>query len=294
MNKTFWAKTALLSAALIWGISFVVLKNAISYLPPLITIGVRFSLAFLLLSLIFHKKFKLINKDYIIHGIIAGCLLGFAYSVQTVGLSGTTPGKNAFLTAGYCIITPFLYWVIDKKRPTLCNIAAAVVCMTGFGLICLEDNLTICKGDILTIICGFFYAAHICAVAKLYNNKDSLLFSIIQFGAAAILNLTLGFIFEGLPASVPLSVVPNILFLSFGATALGLTLQNIGQKYAPPAAAAILLSMESVFGVLFSLIFYADERLTLRLFAGFALTFFAVIISEVIGGKINGNKTSNT
>ncbi len=125
---TALAKAALFAAALIWGLSFTVLKASIDIIPPITTIGLRFLIASVFLSVIFFKKFRLLNRDYVLCGILTGVLLGTAYGVQTIGLSGTTPGKNAFLTAGYCIITPFLYWLIGRKRPTKYNITAAVLC----------------------------------------------------------------------------------------------------------------------------------------------------------------------
>ncbi len=287
------AKAALFSAALIWGISFAILKDAITELPPVFTIGVRFTIAFIVLSLLFAKKYKHINKEYIIHGISCGMLLGIAYGVQTMGLDGTTPGKNAFLTSGYCIITPFLYWLISRKRPTVYNVTAACVCMVGFGLISLDGDIGISKGDLLSILCGFFYALHIAYVAKVYGKKDPVLFAMLQFATGAVLCLTYGLLFEDVPTSIPTSIIPQILFLSIVATALGLLLQTIGQKYASPSAAALIMSLESVFGVAFSLIFYADERLTLRLVMGFVFVFAAIIISEVLGGEKSGNKQSS-
>ncbi len=284
MNKKLWAKAALFAAAVIWGLSFVIVKDAIETVPPLLTIGIRFLIAFALMSVVFIKKYGLINRDYIIKGITAGAFLWLAYAVQTVGLAGTTPGKNAFLTAGYCIITPFLFWALSKRKPSVYNVAAAVVCMTGFGFVTLDDGLSIARGDLLTILCGFFYALHISYVAKVFGDKDPVLFSIVQFGTAAVLSLSVGLLTEPLPKTVPLSYIPDILYLSVGATAIGLLFQNIGQKYTNPSAAALILSLEAVFGVLFSLILYDDEKLTLRLSIGFGLIFAAVLISEVLGG----------
>ncbi len=286
-NKEAWAKAALFAAALIWGLSFVILKDAITELPPLFTIAVRFLIAFILLSAVFLKKYSLINREYIFHCIICGILLGIAYAVQTLGLEGTTPGKNAFLTSGYCIITPFLYWLISHKRPTVYNVSAAFVCMIGFGLISLDGNIGISKGDFMSILCGFFYALHIAYTAKIYGRKDPVMFSLLQFATAAVSCFIYSLLSEDIPRTIPLSVVPEILFLSVVATALGLLFQTIGQKYANPSAAALILSLESVFGVAFSLVFYTEEKLTLRLAAGFAFIFAAIIISEVLGRKKN-------
>ncbi|MCD7854876.1 MAG: DMT family transporter [Clostridiales bacterium] len=287
---TALAKAALFAAALIWGLSFTVLKASIDIIPPITTIGLRFLIASVFLSVIFFKKFRPLNRDYVLCGILTGVLLGTAYGIQTIGLSGTTPGKNAFLTAGYCIITPFLYWIIGRKRPTKYNITAAVLCMTGFALVSLDGGLSVSRGDFFSALCGFFYALQMCAVAKTFGDKDPVLFSIIQFITAAVCCLGWGFIFETHITYIPAAIIPNLLFLGIAATAIALLFQNIGQKYTNPSAAALILSLESVFGVIFSLILYEDERLTLRLLLGFIFIFAAIIISETQGGTKNAGK----
>lgn len=293
METKPWAKLFLFAAAIIWGLSFVIVKNAIDIIPPLLTIGIRFLIAYVILSAIFFRKYKLLDGEYIKHGITAGFLLWLAYAVQTIGLADTTPGKNAFLTAGYCIITPFLYWFMSRKKPSVYNILAAVVCMTGFGFVSLDGSLSIAKGDLLSILCGFFYALHISYVAKIYGDKDPVLFSMIQFATAAAISIGAGLMTETLPQSIPLSYIPRILYLAIGATAIGLLFQTIGQKYTNPSAAALILCLESVFGVIFSLMLYDDERLTPRLVIGFGLIFIAILISEVLGGKANERKNEN-
>ena len=113
-NKSFWAKIALLGAALIWGTSFVVMKNSVDVFPTPILLGMRFSLGCGVLCIVFYKKLKLLNKQYFIQGGIIGCALFLAYFTQTLGLTDTTPGKNAFLTAAYCVMVPFILWAVKR------------------------------------------------------------------------------------------------------------------------------------------------------------------------------------
>ena len=117
------------------------------------------------------------------------------------------------------------------------------------------------------------------AVAKLGRDRDPILITILQFGYAAIFAWIVGFATESLPAVWTFDSVLGLLFLAFFATAVALLLQNVGQKYTHPSAAAIILSLESVFGVLFSVIFYG-EALTPKLIIGFVLIFIAIIVSE--------------
>ena len=106
---------ALFLAAFIWGTSFVMMKDVSEKLPPSLLLALRFTLGCILFSVVFVKRLKKFNKTYIVPGLVIGVLLFSAYLVQTYGLIGTTPGKNAFLTASYCVITPFLFWLASAK-----------------------------------------------------------------------------------------------------------------------------------------------------------------------------------
>ncbi len=201
--------------------------------------------------------------------------------MQTFGLALTTPSKNAFLTAVYCVIVPFLTWAVVKVRPDRYNIAAAVLCVTGVGLVSLNDQLTINAGDLLTLVCALFYASHIVAVAKVSPGKDISLLTVFQFAFAALFAWIGGLLTEEFPASAlsdPAVLLP-LAYLCIMATTVALLFQNVGQVWSDPASASVILSLESVFGVLFSVIFYGDP-VTGRLLAGFALIFVAVVCSE--------------
>ena len=285
------ASLALFAAAFIWGTSFVIMKDVSDRLPPSLVLAIRFTIACLVLSLISVKRFKKLDKSYIFSGILIGAMLFSAYLVQTYGLIGTTPGKNAFLTASYCIITPFLFWAVSKRRPDRYHILSAFVCLFGILLISVdfssEKLLSVALGDVLTLICGFFYAAHIVAIATTANDKDPMLITILQFGVAAVLSWL---IYGGLSlfghASVSLEgadiggLAVQLLYLACACTAATLFLQNFGQKYAHPTGAAVILTFEAVFGALFSLLLGREEGFGFTRAAGFVLVFLAVVISE--------------
>lgn len=272
-------KLALFSSAFIWGSSFFIMKNTVDIFPPFILLGTRFTIAFIFLSIIFWKKLREINREYIWKGAVIGFLLFMGYTTQTIGITETTPGKNAFLTAVYCVIVPFLFWMVDKSKPDIYNFLAAGICIAGIGMVSLTGKFTIGFGDAFTLVGGFLYAAHIVAVAKLGKGKDAVIITILQFGFSAIYSWIMGFSLESFPTQWSIQSVGGLLYLSLFATAIALLFQNIGQKHTHPSAAAIILSLESVFGVLFSVIFY-NEQLTIRLILGFVLIFLAVIISE--------------
>jgi drug/metabolite transporter (DMT)-like permease len=242
-------------------------------------LALRFTIGCILLCVIFHRRLAGLNKSYFIKGGIIGTLLFLGYSLQTIGITDTTPGKNAFLTTIYCVIVPFLFWAVDRKKPDIYNIVAAFTGITGIGFVSLNGGFSICMGDAFTLLGGFAFAGHLVAIAKFGREKDPILLTIVQFGYAAIYAWLIALLFEDIPTHYSMPTIYGILYLAVFATAVAILLQNIGQKYTQPAPAAIILSLESVFGVLFSVIFY-HEIITPRLFLGFLLIFMAVIISE--------------
>lgn len=275
------AKPMLFAAALIWGTSFFIMKNALDAVPVFFLLAIRFTAGAVLLALVCGRRWKSFTPDYLWRGAIIGGFLFLAYSVQTFGLSMTTPSKNAFLTAVYCVIVPFLTWAVVKKRPDRYNIAAALLCVTGVGLVSLTEQLSINAGDLLTLVCALFYASHIVAVEKVSPGKDITLLTVFQFAFAALYAWICGGLTETFPAQAlanPQVFLP-LAYLCVMATTVALLFQNVGQVWSDPASASVILSLESVFGVLFSVIFYGDP-VTARLLMGFALIFVAVVCSE--------------
>ena len=293
MNQQLVAKLALLLATLIWGSSFIIMKDALDDITTYYLLAIRFTGAFVLLGIVFWKKWKHINKDVIIAGFIMGTALIAAYAFQTFGLMDTTPGKNAFLTAGYCILVPFLFWGIAGSRPDKFNVIAAVLCIVGIGLVALDDNLSVGRGDLLTLVCCVFYALHIVVSAKFTRTMDVMLLTIGQFFFAALWSWVLAFLFEPplIVSEMGTEIWMVLGYLCVFATAGALGLQTFGLKYTSPSAGALILSLESVFGVIFSILVGAEE-VTVRLLIGFAVIFFAIVVSETKLEFLQNKKTA--
>jgi len=270
-------RLALFIAALLWGVSFVMMKNVLTNVPPLYILAIRFTgAALLLMPACLGKKF---DNKYLVNGVLMGTALLLAYIFQTYGLRYTTPGKNAFLTSTYCVIVPFLYWLFMKRRPDRYNAIAAAVCFIGIGFISLDGDFRIGLGDALTIVCGFFFAAHIIITARCIDTRNPVMLAMLQFATAGLLSVIAAFIIDPLPTGITSADWWSIIFLTVVCTAGCLLMQVFGQKYTPPAQASVILTLESVLGALASVILI-NERMTPRLLLGFALTFAAVIISE--------------
>ena len=278
-NKANLGRTCLILTTLIWGSSFVILKSALDSITPLWVLAIRFSGAAILMLIACLPKLKKLDKRYVTGGCLMGLCLAAAYILQTYGLVYTTPGKNAFLTTTYCILVPFLYWIISGKRPDKYNIIAALVCLVGVGFVCLGNDLSINIGDMLTILCGLFYGLHIIVTSRTAENRDPVLITMLQFATAAVVCFIGAVLFEPAPHDIGSGTWLSIAYMTFICTGLCYILQTVGQKYTPPSQTAVILTLESVFGSAISVIL-GVESLTFNIALGFCLIFIAIITSE--------------
>lgn len=273
-------RLALLSGTIIWGSSFVILKNTLDVLPVMWILAIRFTGAALLLALIGLRELKKLDMHYIKYGLWLGIVIFAGYVFQTFGLEHTTPGKNAFLTSIYCVIVPFLWWLMDKKRPDKFHIIAALVCIVGMALVSLDGRLTLGLGEGLTMVGGFFYAIQIVLTTKAVANRSVMLVNITQFAVCAVLSwCAIPFAGGPFPAALPSGVWWTMAYLCVVCTGICFLLQAFGQKNTSPQSASIIMTTESVFGTIFSALFY-NERFEPRVLCGFVLIFAAVLISE--------------
>lgn len=276
-----YGRLALFAAAMIWGSSFVVLKNTLDSVPTLWVLAIRFTVSAGILALAAGKKLRRMEGVTVKGGLLMGLCLAGAYIFQTYGLVYTTPGKNAFLTTVYCVLVPFMAWGIYRRKPQMFHIFAAFLCITGIGFVSLDGSLSgINRGDLLTLVCGIFYALQIIVMEQYVPSGDTTSISAVEFAVAAVLCWAGALLFEKPPAYVPVSAWVSIGYLSVMCTALCFFLQAWGLRYTPSATAAVLMSLECVFGTLCSVLFY-HECVTPRLLTGFALIFTAVLISEL-------------
>ncbi len=279
-NKGLWGRLAILATALIWGTSFVILKNTLDSIGTMWILAIRFTVSAVLLGLAAGKKLRQMSRDVLRGSLMMGCCLAAAYIVQTYGLLYTTPGKNAFLTATYCVLVPFMAWGIYKRRPDASNIVAAFLCISGIGLVSLSGRTSGMNiGDALTLLCGIFYGLQIIMMEQYAGKCDALSITSVQFAAASLICWVGALLFELPPVNVPLSAWGSVAYMSVMCTAVCFFLQAWGMKYTPSSTTAVIMTLESVFGTVISIIFY-HEPMTVKLVLGFALIFVSVLISE--------------
>ena len=285
MKRPAVAKIALFFTAVLWGSTFTIGKLAAEVFSPSFIIAFRFFIAAVALLFVAWPQRKLLDKKYWIDGFWMGLALFISYVLQVGGLAlDTSPGKSAFLCTTYSVIVPFLYWLVTKQPPKLHHVLCVFLCLSGVGILSLSGGWGMSRGDILTVLSGIPCAMHIVISSIVCRNRNVLLLTAIELWVVAALAGLFVLVGREFPAEFPLAATGGILFLGLIATALCLYLQSFGLKYAEPAIGGMLLSLESVFGVLFSVVIY-HERITLRMLIGFAVIFAAIVLSQWDGER---------
>lgn len=290
-------KLLIFSATLVWGSSFVILKDTLSELGnghfTFFVLSLRFIIASAIFAAFCAKRFSKFNKQILFDGMALGGILFLAYAFQTVALNFTTPSKNAFLTEVYCVLVPFLSWLIFKKKPSAKNFVAAFVCLAGvviiafFGKTEKASNETL--GDGLTILCGFFYALQMIFISFFNERDDVMLLLFVEIFTVAILCLATSAVWEFPRHAGELvmsgEAVWKIIYLGVLATGYAQFAQTYGQKFTSATTTSIIMCFEGVFGVMFEFIF-GQNNLNAFIIIGFSLIFLTLIINETDVGAI--------
>lgn len=282
-------------AAMIWGFAFAAQKAAENV--PAFTLGAARSflatLFLIFVILIFDKingnKRRLFSKtrkiDFtkteLIGGVICGVVLAAASFFQQTGINnGTGAGKASFITALYVVLVP-IYALFLKKRAQLNVWLSIVIAAVGFYLLCISGEFTVELSDVLVIIAALIFPIHILTIDKFSPKCDGIRMSCIQFFTAGAVNLIFAFATESpIDVSSLWQAILPVIFLGIGSSGIAYTLQIVGQKGINPSAASLLLSMESVFGVVGSAIFL-QEKMSPREYIGCAVVLVAVVLSQL-------------
>jgi drug/metabolite transporter (DMT)-like permease len=289
-KKSIIADFSLLLCAMIWGIGFVATDIALKEgITPYYTMTMRFTIAFILLSIVFWKKIKNITIKDIKGGSIVGIVLCLAFAAQTIGLQYTTPGKQSFLTGTYVVMVPFLYWAINKKRPDMYSIAATFLCLVGTGLLTVNSGFSIAKGDSLTLLCAVFFAAHIVLIGFYTESIDPVILTILQMAVAAVCSFIAALAFETMPTNISTKGILAAVYLGTFSTMIAYIIQNVAQKYTHSTHAALILCLETVFGSTFSAILLG-EKFTFKMIIGCIVIFMGIITAETKLSFLKGKK----
>ncbi|MBQ6774653.1 MAG: DMT family transporter [Synergistaceae bacterium] len=275
------ADLGLLYCALFWGVSFPVMKVLVSYYSPCWLLFLRFSAGALLIYIFFHKRINDSFMKVFKGGFIIGALLFLAIGTQTVGLNYIGGGRSAFISAIYVLLVPLIIWVIKKKFPGWVTLFAACLCVMGMYFLAGDEmSGGINRGDVLTIICALSFAVQIIAISHYTSDSDPIVLSFIEFLVLSVMAFASSLIFESQAELINMHTLYGLLFMITFCTFGCYMIQICAQKYAKPSHASIIMSLESVFGLLSSVVFL-NESVSFHMALGCALIFSAVMIAEL-------------
>ncbi len=284
-KKEFVFSLLLILTAIVWGSTFVIVKDIQQTIAQGYILAIRFTIATLGLSYYVWQARHRIDRTMLTAGAVTGFLLFTAFMVQTYGLNYTTASKNAILSQTSVIFVPLLLWIMGRERITIKIIFTAFLCFLGILIISPPEASGINKGDLISLIGGFCYASHIVAVA-IYSSKTEVMpMTCLQFGFAALFAWIAGLCTSPLPTTFTASIFASLAWLSIMATLVAMTLMNLGIKYVSSTKTTIILSMESLFGCMFGIIIH-DDPLTWPICIGGAIVIGSILLAQL-------NQTTN-
>ncbi len=289
MSRRLKADLALAFCSLVWGATFVVVKNALAYASVFAFMGVRFGLAAVVMGLIFLPAPRKLNRASVGAGALMGCFMFAGYTLQTLGLKFTSPSKAAFITGSSVVIVPMLLAAFGRRRINRWVWAGALAALAGLYFLTVpsEGFKRLSTGDLLVVGCAVMFALHIITVGRFTAQHSVAALSLLQVATtAALTGLSLPLVAAAGWEQPRFVLVPRLVFAvaitALGATAIAFSLQVWAQQYTTPTHTAILFSLEPVFAGLTSFL-VAHERLGGRALAGAALVFAGILIAELRG-----------
>lgn len=279
--KKHIGEVGLFVIAIIWGSGFIGTKLALDGgLSPIQTLTLRFFIASIILGVIFYKKIKEnFTKESLIAGVWLGLFSFIGFSTQTIGLVYTTVSKNAFITAANVVIVPFIGFILYRRKLDKIGIVSSFMALIGIGVLSLEADLSINFGDFLTFLCAFGFAFHIFFTGEFSSKFNSYVLTVTQFTVAFILSFVLQIVIGQMQFQASPVGFLGALYLGVFSTAIAFLLQTICQSKVDQTKSAIILSTESVFGTILSVIIL-HEVLTFRMIIGCIIILISIIVSE--------------
>ncbi len=276
------APLALLAITVIWGWTFVLVKQGMAEVGPLTFLAARFLIAFVVLAALMPRALRRIDRRTLGAGAVIGVALFGGYFFQTWGLVYTTATKSGLITGLSVVIVPLLAAGVNRVRVEARAWGGAVLAAGGLALLVLGRGRisSINFGDFLTLICAVSYAAHIVLVDRYVRRVDYRGLLLVQVGTVAALSTVGALALERIPTQLSGDLIEGILVTGVLATALALYILNRFQSYSTAAYTAIILTMEPVFAALFGVVLLGETLVSLQI-AGAVVIVAATMIPKL-------------
>lgn len=256
---------ALLSlCALIWGFAFVAQSNVTDTISAFAFCGMRFAFSFsglfvvMVLYDFFNRKSHYHSIPWTWQTVAGGAMCGIALYLamlcQQMGIEYTSVGKTSFITAMYIVFVPIV-GIVARQKPSIYSIPAVIIAVLGFYFMCITGEFKITIGDLLVLMCAGMYSMQILLIGMYVKICDPIRLTLVQFASAAVVGIVIMAI-TGMPTGLEIKdSIWEILYLGLLSGTVGFTLQTAGQKYVPSSVATLIMSMESVVGLVGGVIF---------------------------------------
>lgn len=280
MTRQRAAEAALVAIAAVWGLTFVMVQDAIELLPAMAFLAYRFLPAAALVALAFRRRVAALPAGGWRAGALMGAFLTAGYVFQTLGLEATTASNAGFITGLFVVLTPVLGAVLLRDRITAPAWAAAAVSAFGLYLLSGTGDLNL-RGDGLVFLCAIAFAAHILVTARTVRRYDVGALLVVQLAVCGFFCLAVAALAGEIEAPRGTTVWSALIVTSLIASALGFFVQTFAQQHAPPARTALILASEPAFAGLFGYLL-ADERLSAPAWIGAGLIMTAIVAVELV------------
>ena len=285
MNKKLLELRAdflLLTVAIAWGVTFLMVQDAIKSVPVYAFLFWRFGIATILMAIIAYKYFDKLNKQTILYGVILGCFLFSAFATQTFGLAYTKSSIIAFLTGLNVIIVPFLAYVVFKEHVRKMVFISSLIAVCGLYLLTMSGTLSLGKGEILGIICALLFALQILFTDKYSKRVNVYLLVLFQFITVTILSLIFSLSLDNATFNLDFNYtfLKALIITSIFATVYAFLIQTYMQQFTTPTKTAVIFSMEPVSAGVYGY-FVGNELLSSIQLFGATLIIFALLLAEI-------------
>ena len=289
MPRKLKADLLLICCTLIWGVTFVVVKDALTDASVFVFLALRFLLATLLLILIYGRELRAIGASGFRAGALIGSCMFGGYAFQTAGLALTTPSKAAFITGFFVVLVPVLLALFGSRRVPVWVWVGALSAFTGLYFLAVPPSGlgALNRGDLLTLGCAFMFALHVISIGHYTVRHSAGALTLIQVATTAFSTILCVPLFAWIGAERPRllwtpGLIGAVVATGIFATALAFSVQVWAQQYTSANHAAIIFTLEPVFAGVTSFVFY-HERLGARSLVGAALILVGILVAELLG-----------
>lgn len=276
------ADILLLTVAIAWGVTFLMVQDAIASVPVYSFLFFRFAIATILMAIISYKYYKELDKTTILYGVILGIFLFSGFATQTFGLAYTKSSIIAFLTGLNVIVVPFLAYFIFKDHVRKMVFVGSVIAVFGLYMLTMSGKLTIGWGETLGLICAVFFGLQI-VFTGIYSKKVNVFMLVLfQFLTVTILSLIFSLSLDDVTFNINFdyTFLKAVIVTSIFATVYAFLIQTYMQQFTTPTKTAIIFAMEPVSAAIYGY-FVGNEILTSMQVTGAFLIIFAMLLAEI-------------